>query len=126
MVVCFQYTAIFSYLMIFIIKYNELVMKDNRIRLTESQFHNVIRETVKRILRESSDEERINAAVEALMSVRDVVSAAARKCGFKMGSKTALEKAIINANNAIEAVFGFSHYGDELRAQRDIEQYEQD
>lgn len=40
--------------MIFIIKYNELVMKKNRIRLTESQLHKVIKESIQTILNETS------------------------------------------------------------------------
>ena len=40
--------------MIFIIKYYELVMKKNRIRLTESQLHKVIKESIQTILNETS------------------------------------------------------------------------
>ena len=40
-------------------------MKTNRIKLTESQLHNIIRESVKRILKESTD---ITNEVEEIVS----------------------------------------------------------
>ena len=48
--------------MIFIIKYNELVMKNNRIRLTESQLNKVIKESIKQVLKEGFGDKTFNDA----------------------------------------------------------------
>ncbi len=58
--------------MIFIIKYNELVMKKNRIRLTESQLHKVIKESIQTLLNETSydtSKRAFKKAGEKLLSI---------------------------------------------------------
>lgn len=59
------------------------------------------------------------------MSVRGVVSKATSCWEYAKINKPLFQQ-ICKASAAIEGVYGFSHYGDELRAQREIEQYEQD
>lgn len=73
--------AIFSYLMIFIIKYNELAMKNNRIRLTESQLRQVIKESVNTIMEKFNpnagnqgfDNTELKELSDAISNVRQVL-----------------------------------------------------
>lgn len=71
-------------------------------------------------------EDKTQKAVDALMSVRGMVSDAVRSFAFSRDERTPLQKSLIKASQAIEAVYGFSSYGDDLRQQRDIEMSEQD
>ena len=73
--------AIFSYLMIFIIKYNELAMKNNRNRLTESQLRQVIKESVNTIMEKFNpnagnqgfDNTELKELSDAISNVRQVL-----------------------------------------------------
>ena len=53
-------------------------MKQNKKTINEAQLRAIVKEAVRNVLKEGIDsqEERINAAVEALMSVREIVSRA--------------------------------------------------
>lgn len=104
-------------------KQNETYKTMKRIRLTESQLHNVIRKCINEAI---DNEDKTQKAVDVLMSVRDVVSDAVRSFAFSRNERTPLQKSLIKASQAIEAIYGFSSYGDDLRQQRDIEMSEQD
>ena len=95
--------------------------------INEAQLRAIVKEAVKNVLKECIDnqEERINAAVEALMSVREIVSRAS-DCWEYEDVNAPLFQQICAASSAIEGVMGFSKYGSDIRQQRNLEMSQQD
>ena len=102
-------------------------MKQNKKTINEAQLRAIVKEAVRNVLKEGIDsqEERINAAVEALMSVREIVSRAS-DCWEYEDVNAPLFQQICAASSAIEGVMGFSKYGSDIRQQRNLEMSQQD
>ena len=102
-------------------------MKQKKKTINEAQLRAIVKEAVRNVLKEgiNSQEERINAAVEALMSVREIVSRAS-DCWEYEDVNAPLFQQICAAASAIEGVMGFSKYGSDIRQQRNLEMSQQD
>ena len=102
-------------------------MKQNKKTINEAQLRAIVKEAVRNVLKEGIDsqEERINAAVEALMRVREIVSRAS-DCWEYEDVNAPLFQQICAASSAIEGVMGFSKYGSDIRQQRNLEMSQQD
>lgn len=102
-------------------------IKQKKKTINESQLRAIVKEAVRNVLKEGIDsqEERINAAVEALMSVREIVSRAS-DCWEYEDVNAPLFQQICAASSAIEGVMGFSKYGSDIRQQRNLEMSQQD
>lgn len=96
------------------------------IRLNERELHRLISESIKRVINKmDGDNDVVQQAIDALMSIRDIVCKAANKFRWS-GKSTLLGKALSDVSKAIHAVYGFSNYGEQHRRDAEIWMHEQD